>query len=494
MTHLVILPFVLPLLTGALLMLLTEQPAARRVVASVATLAGLGIGVLLLQQSLAGPVQYQLGAWPWPFGITLWLDRMSAMMLVLSAVISLVALLPGIGVEDGRNRYALALAQFQIAGINGAFLAGDLFNLFVCFEILLISSYALMVHGHHRAPRAGLIYTVMNLTGSAVFLLGIGLLYGATGSLNLVDLAGRLQALTPDVTAMAMTGAWLVALVFALKAALLPIGLWLPGAYGVSGPMAITLFALLTKVGVYAITRVFAPWFSSDVASLAVIGDALRWVALCSIVVGALLALASRTLRQLAGALVVVSVATALLALSAGGTRGISATLFYVVHSTIAAAAIFLVSATVARLRGPAEDRLDEAPALSQRAPAALLFLGVAVVVTGLPPLSGFVAKLSVLQVLVATPTAAWSIGLLLGGSLITLLAVTRAGNAVFLRAPTATSTALPAPGATVIGVAAAVMMGLSILMTIGAGPLRGWTDAAAAEASVLPPARGGTE
>jgi len=491
MTHLIILPFVLPLLTGALLMLLTEHATARRVVACVSTLAGLVVGIALLQQSASGPVQYQLGAWPWPFGITLWLDRMSAMMVMLAAVVAVVALLPGVGHDDARNRYALALAQFQIAGINGSFLAGDLFNLFVCFEILLISSYALMVHGHHRAPRAGLIYTVMNLTGSAVFLIGIGLLYGATGSLNLVDLAGRLQALTPDVTAMATTGAWLVALVFALKAALLPIGLWLPGAYGVSGPMAITLFALLTKVGVYALARVFSPWFAHDGSALAALGDMLRWLALLSVVVGALLALASRTLRQLAGAVVIGSVSTALLALSAGGAAALSATLFYVIHSTIAAAAIFLVSAYLARLRGSAEDRLEVAPAIGNRGPAMLLFLGIAIVATGLPPLSGFLGKLSVLQVLTTTPHAAWSIGLLLGGSLITLLAVTRAGNAVFLRAPVAASSTPPGSGASVIGAAAALMLALSIVMTVGAGPLRTWTDQAASEASALPVPRG---
>jgi multicomponent K+:H+ antiporter subunit D len=494
MTHVIILPFVLPLLTGALLMLLTEHSTARRVVACVSTLAGLAVAIMLMQQSAAGQTQYQLGAWPWPFGITLWLDRMSALMLLLSAGIAVVALLPGVGYDDARNRYALALAQFQIAGINGAFLAGDLFNLFVCFEILLISSYALMVHGHHRAPRSGLIYTVLNLTGSAVFLIGIGLLYGATGSLNLVDLAGGLQRLGPDVTAMATTGAWLVALVFALKAALLPIGFWLPGAYGVSGPMAITLFALLTKVGVYALARVFAPWFATEHTALATIGELLRGLALLSIVGGALLALASQTLRQLAGALVIASVATALLALSTGGAPALSATLFYVVHSTLAAAAIFLVSAYLARLRGTAEDRLDVSPAISSRGPAMLLFLGIAIVVSGLPPLSGFLGKLSVLQVVSVSPGAAWSVGLLLTGSLITLLAVTRAGNAVFLRAPVTAATVPPAHGATAIGLAAVVMLGLSILMTLGAGPLRAWTDAAAVESSQLPAPRGGKE
>ncbi len=490
--HLITLPFVLPLLGGALLMALSNRPAARHLVAGTLVVTELVIALLvwhLAGQGGPGGVSYQVGNWPWPYGITLHLDGLSATMLMLSATVGAIAVLPGIGYDDRRNRYALALAQFQLAGINGSFLAGDLFNLFVMFEVLLISSYALMVHGHGRVPRAGLVYTVVNLTGSSIFLLGIALLYGATGSLNLVDLAQHLQNMPADVAAMGYTGAWLVALVFALKSALVPIGLWLPGAYAVAGPMAITLFALLTKVGVYALMRVFGPWFTSDVAELAAIGEALRVGALATIVLGALLALGSRTLRQLAGALVMASVATALLAVTVGGAEAMSAALFYMVHSTLAAGGIFLVTAFVMRLRGAAHDQLDEAPAITHRGPAMLLFLGIAVVVTGMPPLSGFVAKVGVLQLLAPAPGAGWSIGVVLAGSLVGLLAVVRAGNAIFLRSPMASSSAPAAPGARVIGVAALLMLALSVLMTAMAGPFHAWTDAAGKSVVVLPEA-----
>lgn len=485
--HLVTLPFVLPLLAGALLMALADRPAARRLVAGGATLAGLVVAVLLLRQADAGALDYQLGNWPWPFGITLHLDRTSALLLLLSAVIGAVALVPGVGYDDSRNRYALALGQFQLAGINGSFLAGDLFNLFVCFEVLLISSYALMVHGHERAPRAGLTYTVVNLLGSSLFLLGIALLYGATGSLNLVDLTQHLQTMAPDVAAMGYTGAWLVALVFALKSAMLPVGLWLPGAYAIAGPMAITLFALLSKVGVYALLRIYGPWFTTDVPAFTALAATLRIGALLTIGIGALLALGSRTLRQLAGALMLVSVATAVLALAVGGAAALSATLFYMVHSTLAAAGFFLLAACLTRLRGAALDHLDVAPAVTARGPVILLFLGLAVVVTGMPPLSGFLGKVSVLQVLAPAPGAGWGIGVLLTGSLVGLLAVVRAGNAVFLRAPLAASTAPAAPGALVTGVAAAVVLALSVAMTLAAGPLHAWTDRAATAAAELP-------
>lgn len=491
-THLVTLPFVVPLMGGALLMALSNRPVARHLIAAAFVAIEVVIALAIWQlagEALPAGVSYQVGDWPWPYGITLHLDRLSATMVMLSATVGAVAVLPGIGYDDRRNRYALALAQFQLAGINGSFLAGDLFNLFVMFEILLISSYALMVHGHGRVPRAGLAYTVVNLTGSAIFLLGIALLYGATGSLNLVDLAQHLQTMAPDVAAMGYTGAWLVALVFALKSALVPIGLWLPGAYAVAGPMAITLFALLTKVGVYALMRVFGPWLMSDVAELAAIGEALRVGALVSIALGALLALGSRTLRQLAGALVMASVATALLAMTVGGAEAMSVALFYVVHSSLAAGGFFLVTAFVMRLRGAAQDHLDEAPAVTHRGPAMLLFLGLAVVVTGMPPLSGFVAKVGVLQLLAPAPGAAWSIGVVLVGSLVSLLAVVRSGNAIFLRSPLASSAAPAAPGARVIGVAALLMLALSVAMTVLAGPFREWTDAAATGAVMLPPA-----
>jgi multicomponent K+:H+ antiporter subunit D len=484
-SHLITFPFLLPLLAGALLMACADRPTARKVITVVMGLVGLAVGVALVMRSVEGPVTYQLGDWPAPFGISMHLDRLSATMVMLSAVIAAVAVLPAVGVDDARSRYALALAQFQVAGINGAFLAGDLFNLFVCFEILLISSYALMVQGNGRAPRAALVYTVINLTGSAIFLIGIGLLYGATGTLNLADLAVRLQMMPPEVAALGVTGAWLVALVFALKAAMLPVGLWLPGAYAIAGPTAVTLFALLTKVGVYSLLRVFGPWFGGE-SALDGIGTALWVGALVSLIFGAMLALAATTLRRLAGALVVGSVATALLALSIGGTLALSAALFYTLHSTVAAAACFLVAAALARLRGEAEDRLDVAPAITGRGNMMLLFLGIAIVVSGLPPLSGFLGKVSVLQAVMPTPQASWSVTVLLVSSLLTLLAVARAGNAVFLKAPSAPASEPGMPGGTVTAVAAGVMLVLSIAMSVFGGPLRQWTDMAAFEVSQL--------
>lgn len=478
MSHLIALPFVLPLLAGAVLVALGERARASRWVTGLASILGLVVAALLLRQVHDSPISYQLGSWPWPVGIELYADRTSAALVLLSAVVAAVATLPAVGYDAGRGRHFLALLQFQLAGINGSFLAGDLFNLFVCFEILLISSYALLVHGHERPPRAAIVYTVLNLTGSTLFLIGVALVYGATGTLNLADVTARLADLPADTRGFGLAGAWLLALVFALKSALLPLGLWLPSTYAVASPTVAAIFMLLTKVGVYALMRLYGPWLDSS-APLASVGQALGVAAAASALVGALLALASRSLRQLAGSLVLVSVATALMALSAGGERAAAAALFYTLHSTLAAASLFLVAACVARLRGKAGDDLTTSPPVTWRGGLVLLYFGIAVLVAGLPPLSGFIGKVGALEVLARAPNGAALVGVLLTASLLGLIATVRAGNAVFLRSPAEASRAPAGSGARSTGGAAALMFGLSVLLTVFAGPIREWVDVA---------------
>jgi multicomponent K+:H+ antiporter subunit D len=256
--HLVILPVLLPFLTGIVLLLVgSRRPALERVLSITGTLALLLVAVALLLAAAAGePRAYRLGDWPAPFGIVLVLDRLSALLVLLTAVIATFSLLHAMQGQDRRAPLFHPLFQLQLVGLNGAFLTGDLFNLFVFFEILLIASYCLLIHGS-TAPRlrAGLHYVVLNLAGSALFLVAVGTLYGVTGTLNMADMAQRVAALGAGDAALVRRAALLLLVVFALKAAVIPLHFWLPAAYSAASATVAALFAIMTTVGVYARVR-----------------------------------------------------------------------------------------------------------------------------------------------------------------------------------------------------------------------------------------------
>jgi multicomponent K+:H+ antiporter subunit D len=259
--HLIVAPVVLPLVAGALCVLLDSRWA--RVTAALslaATLAQLAIAVALLHQAADGRVQaYLLGNWEAPFGIALALDRLSALMLLLTALVALLALLYALSGEDRRGTHFHALFQLQLMGLAGAFLTADLFNLFVFFEVLLAASYGLLLHGQAAGQteryKATVHYVVFNLVGSSLFLIAVSLLYGLTGTLNMADLALRLGGLPAESAALAQAAALMLLTVFAVKAALLPLYFWLPDAYASATAPVAALFAIMTKVGIYAIAR-----------------------------------------------------------------------------------------------------------------------------------------------------------------------------------------------------------------------------------------------
>ncbi|MDR0808392.1 MAG: monovalent cation/H+ antiporter subunit D, partial [Gemmobacter sp.] len=254
--HWIILPVLLPALTGALCLLaLRERLALARIASTAATLLLLLTGIGLMRET--GAEAYFLGDWPAPFGIVLVRDRLAALMVTLAALLALIAQCHAMASgEDARGRHFHALWQFQLMGLNGAFLTGDAFNLFVFFEVLLIASYGLMVHGGGAARlKAGVQYVVVNLVGSTLFLLALATVYSVTGTLNMADLAVKLPLLPEgDFALVRLAGAMLLA-VFALKAALVPLHVWLPATYAEAPAPVAALFAVMTKVGVYAALR-----------------------------------------------------------------------------------------------------------------------------------------------------------------------------------------------------------------------------------------------
>jgi multicomponent K+:H+ antiporter subunit D len=496
--HLVVLPVVLPLAAAALLVALSvERLRAQRLVSIATCAAQLAVAAALTEAAASGALQvYALGAWPAPFGIVLVADRLAALMLALTAFVALAAAGYAASGWDTRGRHFHALFQFQLAGLNGAFLTGDLFNLFVFFEVLLIASYCLLVHGLGAARlRAALHYVVVNLAASALFLVAASLLYGATGTLNMADLAERAAQAPPADAALVAAAALLLLVVFGVKAALFPLYFWLPGAYAAAAAPVAALFAVMTKVGVYAIIRVHGQIFGPDAGTVALV--AAPWLipaALVTLALGAIGALAARSLGGLAAYLTIASAGTALAAVGLLTADGLAAAIFYMAQSTLVIAALFLLVELVAEQRGEAADTLEPARPVAQPALLGTLFLIAGMTVIGMPPFAGFLGKLMILQAARETAAGAWIWIALLGTSLAALVGVARAGSAVFWRVLPGSSAATVARPATVVPAAALAAAG--VLMVAFAAPLKSFADAAAAQIldrrayieAVLPP------
>lgn len=438
--HAVILPILLPFAAGIGL-LLTPPGAATQRMSFAAVAALLSLAVLLILTADGGDRFYALGGWPAPFGITLALDRLSALLLLLTALVALPALCYAISTNlDRQGRFFHPLFQFQLMGLNGAFLTGDLFNLFVFFEILLMASYSLLIQGGGRERiRASLHYVILNLTGSALFLIAIGTLYGLTGALNLAELATRIAAAPAADAGLLRAAAGLLLVVFGLKAAVLPLYYWLPAAYANTSAPVAALFALLTKVGVYSIIRVFPLTFGPEFTGW------LLPLGLATLLAGSMGVLASRELRRLIAYSVIVSVGTLLTGIGLGTVAGLSAALTYLVHTTLITAGLFLLADLIADQRGHSESH----PASPVAQPYLLggLFLIGAMALAGLPPLSGFLGKVLLLQAAGNTPALPWVWSIVLGSSLLMLVALSRMGSSLFWAVQDGMAiTALPAP------------------------------------------------
>ncbi|WP_027816978.1 monovalent cation/H+ antiporter subunit D [Paraburkholderia bannensis] len=522
MNHALLLPILIPLFAaGAIVALPVRAKRLQRALNAVAIVALLPVACWLTAHAAQGDIAtYALGAWPAPFGIVLQLDRLGALMLLLTAVLACCCLLGTSSADARRGRYFRALFQFELMGLNGAFLAGDLFNLFVFFELLLIASYALLLHGGGtRRVRNGLHYLLMNLVGSSFFLIALGVLYGIAGTLNMADMGERLAHLDPATLPLARFAGATLMLVFGLKAALFPMSFWLPQAYrSAIGPVA-ALFAIMTKVGIYAMLRCDALVFGLGAGGVldAFMRDWAWWLAIATIVFGALGALAVSSLKTTTGYLVLVSVGLLIAAITQQTPLAWSALLYYLISTTLCSGALFLLADTLepealatpgatehalepaslealddaaAAAISPESDGAAVAAARATHAPwpsnvAGVLYLVAAVGAAGLPPLSGFLGKA---MVLAATPmssaTVLWPAVLV--SSLLLIVALSRTGTRLLWAEPAARAAAnapARAPrGSSAKLAACALLLGCVAAATLGAGSLRQYLDATAAQ------------
>lgn len=482
MNHLLVLPIILPALTAALLLLCGRRITLSRWTSFLSTGILLAVSGLLLKEAVTGAFQtYALSDWIAPFGIILVLDRLSSLMVLLTAVVAFAALFYAMQGWDTRGKYFHALFQFQLMGINGAFLTGDLFNLFVFFEVLLIASYCLLMYGFgERRLRASVHYVAINLTGSAVFLIAVSLLYSVTGTLNMAHLAEVVaQSASEDIALIRSSGLMLLG-VFGIKAALFPLYFWLPAAYSSAAAPVAALFAIMTKVGVYSILRVTTLIFAGTSGAGADITTPwLLPLALLTLVLAALGALAAKRLLELLAYLTIASVGTILIAVSAGGVAGLSGGLFYLLHSTLIISALFLLAELIGQARGEAQDQLHAGPELLQPVKLGIAFLVGAMVVAGLPLSSGFLAKLMILQSVIDSASMPWVWGTILGTSLITLIGLARAGSTLFWKTSHQVCAQAIAP-TRLQWLPVVFLLGLSILMVVYAAPIKNYFDATA--------------
>ncbi|MDZ4089110.1 MAG: monovalent cation/H+ antiporter subunit D [Tabrizicola sp.] len=468
--HLIIAPILIPFFAGALMLVYDErQRRAKLTISLVAVVASLLAAVELLIRSKGSELTgnndigfYLLGDWAAPYGIVLVVDRLSAMMLVLTGLLALPALLYAAAGWHRQGQHFHSMFQFLLMGVNGAFLTGDLFNLFVFFEVLLAASYGLLLHGGGQLRvRGGLHYIAINLTGSLLFLIGVSLVYGATGTLNMAQLSMMVPVLPEARLPMLQAGAAIMALAFLIKAGIWPMSFWLPTAYMAGAAPVAAMFAIMTKVGVYVILRLSFLIFGAGAGASAGFGaEVLIAGGMATIAFGFLGVLASQGLGRMAAHLVLVSSGTVLAAggfvLAGEGADILAAALFYLLSSTLAISALFLLIEPMSREDGGIAALLaltadaygldareeDRQPEVGLAIPGTLTVLGLSfgacvIALAGLPPLSGFIGKIGILQGLLAegaeTPALSWAfVALLILSGFATLVGLVRVGIQTF--------------------------------------------------------------
>jgi len=514
MPHLVAVPILVPMLTAALMLLLGEnRRRAKSFLSVVSGLVGLLAALALLRWVNAadtggGPGSigvYLPGNWRAPFGIVLVADRLSTMMVALTGVVAFAASIYSTSRWDRAGVHFHPLLQLQLMGLNGAFLTGDLFNLFVFFEVMLAASYGLLLHGSGRLRvQAGLHYIAINLAASSLFLIGASMLYGATGTLNMADLGLRIAQIAPADRGLVHAAAAILFTAFFAKAGAWPLNFWLVPAYSAAVSPVGAVFALLTKLGVYTVLRLWTVLFAPDTGDSAAFGQVvLIGAGIATLFVAAIGIVGTQRLSNLAGFSVLISAGTLLAAVGLGQPAVWAGALFYLLSSTLAVSAFFLLTDMIERWRNAgmsvapheaagnapflAEDLRalddvnldDNAQALYGRAiPAGVAFLGLSFMIctlllTGLPPLSGFVGKFAMLSGLMggsaAITVAGWTfLVLLIASGFFALIALTRTGIRHFWTQPHGNLPSLPA--VEVLPVAA--LIAACIALTVWAEPV----------------------
>jgi multicomponent K+:H+ antiporter subunit D len=514
--HLPVLPIVLPLISGGLLLFLRQtRTVLRSSIALLSTLAQVAIAAYLLYRLIYpqpgllehGVEVYVLGGWVAPYGIVLVVDRLSALMLALNAAIALPVYVYSLAGWDRVGVQYHSLLQFLLMGLNGAFLTGDLFNLFVFFEILLSASYGLLLHGTNSVRvKAGLHYVAVNLMGSLIFLIGVALIYGVAGTLNMADLGVQWAAMAPDDRSLFEAGVGILGIAFLIKAGIWPLNFWLPTTYTAASPPVAAMFAIMTKVGVYALLRM-GSLLAVPEAPAPFAGPWLFYGTVATMWFGIVGMLAAKQLTRLVAFSVIVSSGTLLAVIALGVTSAIAPVLLYLIASVPAGTAFFLIAGMTERLRDNAavetmppqpttytafmsgdphevgDNELDE---VGVAIPAALAFLGMAfvscvILTTGLPPLVGFIAKFSMISALLGAAMDqsnmdAWLLIVsLLAAGFAGLFALSKRGMRSFWSTRTTTPRlrfieAMPV----------AFLILLCVTMTILAGPVMEYLDSAA--------------
>ncbi|KAB2673594.1 monovalent cation/H+ antiporter subunit D [Brucella tritici] len=533
-THLIVAPIVLPLVTAAVLLLFDERKRKLKMaINSISTLGLIAIAITLAGMAsdrAPDALVYLIGNWPAPFGIVLVLDRLAALMLMLTSLLGMASLSFALAHWHKASPHFHTIFQLLLMGLNGAFLTGDLFNLFVFFEVMLAASYGLALHGSGPARvKAGMHYIAVNLVASSLFLIGVSLIYGVTGTLNMADLAQRIPQVAAEDRMLLEAGAAVLGVAFLVKAGMWPLNFWLAPTYTAAAAPVAAVFAIMSKVGIYVLLRLSPLMFGIGAGSSYGFGnDWLYFGGMVTLAFGLIGVVASQAMGRLASYSILVSSGTLLAAIGSGNTAMTGAALFYMVSSTLTIAAFFLlieliergqdaaanVLAVTMEAYGDDEEEEDE-DEIGAVLPATLAVLGTffgicAILLIGLPPFSGFIAKFLILaavfngdgptpQLAMPVSPASWTlVALLLLSGLSALIAMTRTGIRTFWA-----SLEGNVPRVLVREVVPiAGLLAICLALTIAAGPAMRYMDETARSlhnpasyiSSVLNAPRAGTE
>lgn len=460
--HLIVTPILLPMVTAALLLFIDERNRTAKALVSLAAVVLLLSNAIILFMVESGPNSFEnvylLGNWAAPFGIVLVIDGLSAMMLLLTAILAIAALVFSLAKWHAVGAHFHSLFHLLLVGVNGALLTGDLFNLFVFFEVMLAASYGLLLHGTGTLRvKSGLHYIAVNLVAALFFLIGVSLIYGTAGTLNMADLALRMPDMEADRLILMEAGAAVLGVAFLIKVGMWPLCFWLPTAYSAASAPVAGMFAILSKVGIYVILRLTMLLFGEG-PSVGFGAEILLLGGMATLVFGTIGVLASQALGRLAGYSVLVSSGTLLMVLGINDGVVSSGALLYLVSSTLTISAFFMLIELVERGQDAGANVLAvtmEAYGDGEEAdiedgdgtamPGTMAILGICfaacgILLAGLPPLSGFISKFAMLSAMMGTGSigttpdpAVWAlIVLVILSGLAALISMTRNGIRTF--------------------------------------------------------------
>ena len=523
--HLLVAPILIPLVAGALMLFYDDRQRKTKLGIGFAAIGALFLISLELIARVKGDATnqtivatYLLGDWPVPIGIVLVVDRLSAMMVMLTTLIALPSLIYAAAGWQGKGQHIHTMFQLLLAGVNGAFLTGDLFNLFVFFEVMLAASYGLMLHGSGvERIKQGLHYIAINLAASLLFLLGAALVYGTTGTLNMADISRVVPLLDEPQRLLFHAAAALLGMAFLTKAAVWPLCFWLPPTYTAASPPAAAVFAIMTKVGLYVILRLVTLTFGHDAGSSAGFGGPVLIVGgMATMAYGMIGVLGSQGVSIKGGYIALISSGTVLTAvgisLLGGGAQILSGALYYMIGSTIAIGAYFLLSEPISRgiegrveeddaqisdpvlerwapMMGTVED--EEAPATTRTAPWTALgvsFVLISAMLAGLPPFPGFVGKVAMMSgafhdnagINGMIPVILWVYAaLLIVSGFAVMIALVRLGIRRFWVSENPPTRVLALEIGPVL-----LILAMIVFQTVKSGPLLHYTDATAQDLS----------